>query len=118
MKTSLEARVMFFFLCLAQFSCILMPFAVIALLSVDPCMPPFLLSMFHCTEISWTSPGAEIFVLIFEAWMALQLFTAGTPWVFYILFAGIVAILDYFKLLKKVQKWNICVSPYQLIFLF
>ncbi|OXA47974.1 hypothetical protein Fcan01_17295 [Folsomia candida] len=101
MKTSLEARVMFFFLCLAQFSCILMPFAVIALLSVDPCMPPFLLSMFHCTEISWTSPGAEIFVLIFEAWMALQLFTAGTPWVFYILFAGIVAILDYFKLLKK-----------------
>lgn len=96
MKTSLEARVMFVYLCLAESTCIIIPFGVTALLIMDPCTPPFLLSTFRCAEISYTSAEPKIFVVLFEAWMSLQLFFAGSTWVFCILFPGIVAILDYF----------------------
>lgn len=100
-KPSIEARVMYFYLCLLDFTTLIMPFAVITLLILNPCMPPFILSTFHCAEISWMSPGPEIWVVLFEAWMALQLSRAGPTWVFCILFPGIVAILDYFQLIIR-----------------
>lgn len=71
-KTSLEARMMLVYLYNAEFSCIIMPFGVLALLITDPCTPPFLLSSFKCSEIFWTFQGPEIYVVFFEAWMAVQ----------------------------------------------
>lgn len=92
------------FLYVAEFTGIVAPFAVLILIMIDPCTPPFLLS-FHagCADIAWISGDLKIFVVLFEAWVTLQLFSAGAPWVYYILFAGIVSILDYFQVLKRLQ---------------
>lgn len=103
---SFEGKVMSLFVYVAEFTIIFVPLAIIFLLLVDPCTPPFILSMSpNCNEISWMSPGPEIFVVLFESWMGLQLFS-GTAWVFYILFAGIVEVLDYFQLLEKFEALN------------
>lgn len=81
---------------------IFVPFGVIALLSMEPCIPPFLLSMsLHCEEIERKEGVLHIFLVLFEAWMTLQMLCFGSTWVFYIIFAGTVSILDYFQLLRR-----------------
>lgn len=86
-------------LTLAELTASTAPFAMVALLTMDPCTPPFLLSMSdRCGEMG--RMNLEIFVVLFEAWIVMHMFGNGIPWVCYILFAGIVVILDYFELLK------------------
>ncbi|XP_035715556.1 uncharacterized protein LOC118438863 [Folsomia candida] len=101
-STSITTKLMFIFIYLTEFTVMAVPSAVCLLLMVDPCVPPFLLSFSpSCSTISWMPPGREIFVVLFEAWMALQLFSSGATWAFFIFFAGIVAMLNYFQLLES-----------------
>lgn len=99
---SLEAKVMYIFNWVLEFTILALPFAVCFLLMVDPCTPPFLLSFSQsCAKITWISGGWEILVVLFEACVALQALTAAFPCVCCLLFGGIVAILDYFHVLKR-----------------
>lgn len=101
MKMSLAEKGMGAFTRTYELTEILIPFAIVFLLTMDPCTPPFLLSTSEqCHEISLMKFGPEIFIVLIEAWLVVQILCAGTPWMFYILAPGIVGLLNYFQLLK------------------
>lgn len=99
---SRQTKAMSLFLNVLEISVIALPFAVFVLLTMDPCTPPFLLSMSdRCGKMNCMKFGPEIFVILFEAYMTLQLACSGSTWPMYVLFTGIETILNYSQLLKR-----------------
>lgn len=79
-KSSLAMKLMI--LTMSEFTVMAVPLAVISLLTMDPCSPPFLLSMSpSCRHIDWATARLEISIVLFEAGKALQIFSAGSVWV-------------------------------------
>lgn len=80
----------------------LIPVAVFGLILVNPCTPPFILSMSAgCSEISWC--GWVILIPVLEMYLSLCFFYVGTASIVYNLFAGISSILNYFQLLDRYE---------------
>ena len=78
------------------------PFCIPILIFVDPCTPPFLLSMTEgCRDIEWVTLRPEMLVVLFDAWMGLCIYVTGTTCIFFILFIGTTTMLDYFHILKR-----------------
>lgn len=75
----------------------LCPPAVLGLVMFKPCMPPLLLSLSpNCANIrsflAW-----ELWLVLFEVWIAAELLIVGTFWTLFVLFAGITGLLSYFQ---------------------
>lgn len=99
MEMSFIAKAMYCFLYVAELTVVAFPVGVFLLLMDDPCTPPFLLSAYQsCSNIAI---GPRVFLVLFEAWISLQLANSGTTWAVYILFAGILAILNYLDVLRR-----------------
>lgn len=77
--------------------------AIPGLIFLDPCSPPFLLSIREdCASISWASCiGVQHFSILIETWMIMHVAMGGMIEIVYILFAGIVSMLSYFAVLNR-----------------
>ncbi|XP_035711648.1 uncharacterized protein LOC118437013 [Folsomia candida] len=92
------------FLDVAFLSSTAVTLAIPALIWLDPCSPPFLLSiMKDCASITWSirSLGMQHLVILLEFWMTSHIILGGTFEIVYILFAGIVSMLNYFAVLRS-----------------
>ncbi|OXA40940.1 hypothetical protein Fcan01_24307, partial [Folsomia candida] len=103
-RLSLGAKAMKIFIQIVEVSILLYPVLQFFLLRFLPCTPPFILSMFPgClkgNDETLTEYILKVVVQIFESCLTLTAVISGTTWMFYVLFAGIVFILNYFRILK------------------
>ncbi|OXA48831.1 hypothetical protein Fcan01_16502 [Folsomia candida] len=102
LNENLESKLMKLFLQVTFFSVIATAFAIIGLILLDPCLPPFLLSVRDdCGSITWTSAlGAQHLTFLLDTWMAFHVLPGGTLEIIYILFVGIVSMLNYFAVIR------------------
>ncbi|OXA54829.1 GTPase Obg [Folsomia candida] len=103
LRVNLETKVIKLFIHISFYSVIGVAAAILGLTLMDPCSPPFLLSMkSDCASIKWiTHFGLQHVVLIFETWMNVHSYVGGSLEVFYTLVVGIVCILNYFEVLRR-----------------
>ncbi|OXA46151.1 hypothetical protein Fcan01_19064 [Folsomia candida] len=102
-ETNTETKLMKLFIHLTFYIIIAMMVAIPVLIFVDPCSPPFLLSIREdCASISWTNClGAQHLAILFDLWMLIHVLMGGVIEIIYILFAGTMSILNYFDVLKR-----------------
>ncbi|OXA64379.1 hypothetical protein Fcan01_00593 [Folsomia candida] len=101
---SMATKVMKVFVLTVEVGVVAYPILQFFLLRLLPCMPPYILSMFPgCVKCDPTllHRVVKLCLHIFEAWMSLNTIISGTTWMFYVLFVGIVCILDYFRVLES-----------------
>lgn len=99
----METKLMKLFLHVAFFSLILVALSIPGLILLDPSAPPFILSIRKdSSSISWTSSfGVQHIVILFETWMSSHIMMGGSLEIAYMLFAGIVTMLNYFDVLRR-----------------
>ncbi|OXA48790.1 hypothetical protein Fcan01_16393, partial [Folsomia candida] len=102
LSVNLETKLMMHFLHLTFYSIFAVPIAKLGLILLDPCSPPFLLSMRgDCSSIDWTkSFGYQNLILIFDVLMDIHVFVGGSLEIVYNFFTGIVCLLNYFAVLR------------------
>ncbi|OXA42442.1 hypothetical protein Fcan01_22758 [Folsomia candida] len=88
------------FLYLLKHSYYLIPLAIFGLILIDPCAPPFILSM-HAGCSDLRGNGLVILILLLETYLCFCLFYIGTAPIVHNLFAGISSLLSYFQLLER-----------------
>lgn len=99
---------------LLQITIPLVALCLLILIIFQPCTPPFLLSMSaKCGEIKWTHIGSTHAIVLFELWMCAQIFNGAAPTVFFVCFAGIICLLNYFQLLGASIQESRCLEQYQ-----
>lgn len=103
LSVNLETKLMMHFLHLTFYSIFAVPIAKLGLILLDPCSPPFLLSMRgDCSSIDWTkSFGYQNLILIFDVLMDIHVFVGGSLEIVYNFFTGIVCLLNYFAVLRR-----------------
>ncbi|OXA46648.1 hypothetical protein Fcan01_18641 [Folsomia candida] len=103
LQPNIETKLMKLFLQVTFHSIIAVILAIPGLILLDPCSPPFLLSMTeYCASVTWTgSIGFQHFAFLFDTWMIIHVTMGGSMEIIYILFAGIVSMLNYFAELKR-----------------
>lgn len=90
---------------LVYYTIFAVPVAKLALILLDPCSPPFLLSMWvDCSSVKWTkSFGYQNLILIFDIWMNIHAFIGGSFEILYVYLTGIVCLLNYFDVLRRYE---------------
>lgn len=100
LTTSSQAEAMFVFFHLLKHNYYLIPLAVLGLLLIDPCTPPFIMSKsVSCSTIRWN--GWVILIPLFETHLCACFCYIGTASFVYNLMAGISSLLSYFQLLER-----------------
>jgi len=95
----------FFFLLHVTF--IAVPLMSTTLLIVNPCSPPFLISMTSfCQGVEHSHPTLTLWIpaLVFETWSFLVIFNTGTFYPAYVFFMGVICLSNYLRLLAL---WDI-----------
>ncbi|OXA39604.1 hypothetical protein Fcan01_25764 [Folsomia candida] len=102
-ELSLGAKIMKLFIQVAEISGFSFVILQLILLQCVPCTAPFIFSMFpNCGEMAdKTSWMLMLAVHIFETWMCLQMIFGCTVYIFYLLCAGIICILFYFRIIEN-----------------
>ncbi|OXA48789.1 hypothetical protein Fcan01_16394 [Folsomia candida] len=102
-NVNLETILMKLLLQLVYYTIFAVPVAKLALILLDPCSPPFLLSMWvDCSSVKWTkSFGYQNLILIFDIWMNIHAFIGGSFEILYVYLTGIVCLLNYFDVLRR-----------------
>lgn len=100
-EASLQAKAMIVFFHLLKHNYYIIPMAVLGLILLDPCDPPFIHSMTkRCSEIRWN--GLIVLVPLLETYISLPMFLLiGTAPIVYNLFAGISSLLIYFQMHER-----------------
>ncbi|OXA48968.1 hypothetical protein Fcan01_16691 [Folsomia candida] len=94
LETSLQTKAMLMFFHVLNQNYYLIPLAILALILIDPCRPPFLLSMSpNCSAIRWN--GLVILIPLLETYISACFCYIGTAPITYNLFAGISSLLSY-----------------------
>ncbi|OXA47836.1 hypothetical protein Fcan01_17249 [Folsomia candida] len=121
LEKTLQVKAMLIFFHILKESHYLIPLACLGLTLMDPCTPPFILSMSKsCSVIRWN--GLIILIPLLETYLCFCVFYIGTTPIVYNLFAGISSMLSYFQLLeRKISKAislaeiDSCVSTYRMV---
>ncbi|OXA49376.1 hypothetical protein Fcan01_15930 [Folsomia candida] len=121
LKTSVQTKGMFVFFHILKHNYYLIPLAVLGLILIDPCTPPFLLSMStNCSAIRWN--GWVILIPLIETYICACFFYIGIVAIVYNLFAGISSLMSYFQLLERkiltatsLTGCESCISKYRMI---
>ncbi|OXA48093.1 hypothetical protein Fcan01_17346 [Folsomia candida] len=91
------------FIQIVEISAPLVPLLQLILLQFVPCTPPFIFSMFpNCGEMkSKTNWIMVLGVHLFECWMCLNIILGCTVYILYLLCAGVICILFYFRIIEN-----------------
>lgn len=110
MPPSRSALAMTLYMRIVEISIIFIPGMLILILSYQPCLPPFILSMSRSCESTYFTPWTcchrvrklmIVGVHLFETWMGLHIIVSGYTWLGFALFAGITCIVHYFRILER-----------------
>lgn len=103
LETNTETKLMKLFILATFYTIVAVIVTIPALIFLEPCSPPFLLSMRQdCASITWSgSLGAQHLALLLDVWMLIQILMGGVIEIMYILLAGIMSMLNYFVVLKR-----------------
>ncbi|OXA47612.1 hypothetical protein Fcan01_17873 [Folsomia candida] len=100
LKTPQQAKAIIMFFYMLKHNYYLIPLAVLGLILLEPCTPPFHLSMsLSCSAIQWK--GLIILIPFLETYICACFCYIGSAGIVYNLFAGISSLLNYFQLLER-----------------
>lgn len=98
-KPSKASKAMMVYILMAEATIVAIPSFQFFLLITRPCTAPFIMSMFEsCSHVPILVRGITSG---FESWMAAHMLYAGFIWIYYGFTAGIVCILEYFRILGR-----------------